>query len=84
MFVSIISVQKHSCTIGVPQGSCLGPLLYILYTNDINYLMKDFNPILFADVTTIVHVAENSTILSLELNVILYKILISVILTVWL
>ncbi len=46
-------------------------LLLLLYTNDINYLMKDCNPILFADDTTIVHVAENATILSLELNVIL-------------
>ncbi len=36
--------------------------------------MKDFNPILFADDTTIVHVAENVTILSLELNIFLYKI----------
>ncbi len=48
--------------------------MYILYTNDINYIMKDLNTILFADDTTIVHVAENATILSLELNVILYKI----------
>ncbi len=68
--------ETLSCTICVPQGSggSLGSLLYILYTNDINYLMKDFNPILFADDTTLVLVVENPTVLSLELNLHLYKI----------
>ncbi len=36
--------------------------------------MKDFNPILFADDTTLVHVSENPTVVSLELNLRLYKI----------
>ena len=44
-------LQEISC--GVPQGSVLGPLLFILYTNDLPACFKHSNGILFADDTTV-------------------------------
>ena len=48
-----IKSDYFNITYGTAQGSCLGPLLFILFTNDIHLLSTYSRIILFADDTTI-------------------------------
>ena len=45
--------DSYDITYGTAQGSCLGPLLFILFCNDIQYLTLYRHLILFADNTTL-------------------------------
>jgi len=48
-----VSSRQHDITYRVPQGSILGPLLFILYINDITNSSRLLSFILFADDTNI-------------------------------
>jgi hypothetical protein len=53
---------------GVPQGSCLAPLLYLLYANDMNYLIDDLKMTMFADDTVVLEIGDDPISLSDRLN----------------
>ena len=64
----ITGSESYDITFGTAQGSCLGPLLFILFCNDI-YLLPMFSKIiLFADDTTLVNSAKNGNFLRYTLE----------------
>ena len=53
---------------GVPQGSVLGPLLLLLYVNDLHISSPKVKLLLFADDTCLFHSSKNINILQNDLN----------------
>ena len=66
------SSNKSVVTYGVPQGSVLGPLLFLLYVNDIYSSSNKLNFYMFADDTNILYSHKNlkslENVMNFELN----------------
>ena len=69
---SLSNIETLQC--GVPQGSCLGPLLYSIFVNDMPYVLKNAGMGIYADDTTMYVSSESiehvNEVLQLELKLV--------------
>lgn len=68
VMISGVGSDFRSVKCGVPQGSNLGPLLFLIYINDIAKLRIKGHPRLFADDTAITYKANSITELYAEMS----------------
>ena len=55
----IPNIESIAC--GVPQGSCLGPLLFIIYINDLHLQMKHCDVNMYVDDTSLMFASDSVT-----------------------
>ena len=69
-FVSVSSVESELASVNydVPQGSVLGPLLHLIYINDLHYAIKASCPLHFADDTCLFNMQSSITQINRTLN----------------
>ena len=55
--------KEEPVNVGTPQGSCLGPLIFLIFNNDLHKVVENCSSILFADDTTLYISSKNTTYL---------------------
>ena len=60
--------QTYSIDYGMPKGDCLGPLLFIIFCNDLNIHLTYLSCIQFADDTTPYGAGKSLNLLQCEIN----------------
>ena len=66
--VNGVSSRIEEIHCGVPQGSCLGPLLFIVYINDLPFCLESCQVTMYADDTSISFTAKSVNDLNMTLN----------------
>ena len=66
--VSGVKSKEENIMVGVPQGSILGPLLFLIYINDLPAALNKLIPVMFADDTNLIVKGNNICELIKTLN----------------
>ncbi len=66
--INNIASTPKPVTVGVPQGSILGPLLFLIYINDLPQCLNHCKSILYADDTLLYYSAKTETELQDRIN----------------
>ena len=74
VYVSGCDSSKRPVSHGVPQGSVLGPLLFLIYINDLHYAIQNSKTNLFADDTCLLSSDSNLQDLETKINSDLIKL----------